>query len=166
MGRIISFDQASVVTGYALFEDNQYVESGVIKKSKDVPIADRVPAMALAICKKIKEVQPDVVILEDIQNQNSVKTVVDLARLQGGIIMYCANKHIPIHIYHPSTWRRALGFTQGTKTKRDDLKLQAIEYVKSIGMQIDIEDENEAVCINIAAQKLLNNTKYLWSNFE
>ena len=157
--RILSLDQASVITGYALFDGDTYIDSGVITKNKSIPIAERVPSMALSICAKIKEVKPDVVILEDIQNQSSVKTVIDLARLQGGIIMYCANKHIPIHIYHPSTWRRELGFTQGTKTKRDALKEQAIEYVKSIGMQIDVEDENEAVCINIAAQKLLNNTK-------
>ena len=96
--KIFSVDQASVITGWALFDDGKYIDSGVIKKSKDIPIADRVPAMALAICAKIKEVQPDVVVIEDIQNQNSVKTVVDLARLQGGIIMYCANKHIPIKI--------------------------------------------------------------------
>jgi Holliday junction resolvasome RuvABC endonuclease subunit len=138
-----------------LFDGGNYVESGVIKKSKDMPIADRVPAMALSICKKIKEVQPDAVIIEDIQNQNSVKTVVDLARLQGGIIMYCTNKHIPIHIYHPSTWRKALEFVQGTKTKRDALKEQASEYVKGLGFEIDSEDESEAICINLAAQKML-----------
>lgn len=153
--RLISFDQASVITGYALFDDGQYIDSGVIKKGKDMPISDRVPAMALAICAKIKEVKPDVVIIEDIQNQNSVKTVVDLARLQGGIIMYCANKHIPIKIYHPSTWRKALQFVQGTKTKRDDLKKQAVEYVKGLGFDIKSEDESEAVCINLAAQKML-----------
>ena len=153
--KILSFDQASVITGWALFEDGQYVDSGVIKKNKDMPIADRVPAMALAICAKIKEVKPDVVILEDIQNQNSVKTVVDLARLQGGIIMYCANKHIPIHIYHPSTWRRELNFTQGSKTKRDALKEQAADYVKGLGFEIENIDESEAICINLAAQKML-----------
>lgn len=153
--RLMSFDQASVITGYALFEDGQYVESGVIKKRKDIPIAERVPSMALAICKKIKEVQPDVVIIEDIQNQNSVKTVVDLARLQGGIIMYCVSKGIPIKIYHPSEWRKILQFTQGNKTKRDALKEQATEYVKSLGFKIESEDESEAVCINIAAQKML-----------
>lgn len=153
--RIISFDQASVVTGWALFEDGKYIDSGVIKKSKDTPIAYRVPAMALAICKKIKEVQPDAVIIEDIQSQNSIKTTIDLARLQGGIIMSCANKHIPIHIYHPSTWRKALGFTQGTKTKRDDLKKQATEYVKSLGFEIESEDESEAICINLAAHKMI-----------
>jgi Holliday junction resolvasome RuvABC endonuclease subunit len=153
--KILSFDQASVITGWALFDDGYYIDSGVIKKSKDVPIADRVPAMALAICKKIKDVQPDVVIIEDIQNQSSVKTVIDLARLQGGIIMYCANKSIPIKIYHPSTWRRELGFIQGTKTKRDALKEQATEYVKELGFNIESEDESEAVCINLAAQKMI-----------
>lgn len=153
--KIISFDQASVVTGYALFDNGQYVDSGVIKKSKDIPIADRVPAMALAICAKIKEVKPDVVVIEDIQNQNSVKTVVDLARLQGGIIMYCANKHIPIHIYHPSTWRKALSFVQGSATKRDALKEQAAEYVKELGFNLESIDESEAVCINLAAQKMI-----------
>ena len=153
--RLISFDQASVVTGYALFDGNQYIDSGVIKKNKDMPIAERVPAMALAICAKIKEVKPDAVIIEDIQNQNSVKTVVDLARLQGGIIMYCANKHIPIYIYHPSTWRKTLQFTQGSKTKRDDLKKQATEYVKGLGFNIASEDESEAICINLAAQQMI-----------
>ena len=153
--KILSFDQASVVTGWALFDGDAYVGSGVITKNKNMPIADRVPAMALAICAKIKEVHPDAVIIEDIQNQNSVKTVVDLARLQGGIIMYCANKHIPIHIYHPSTWRRELGFVQGAKTKRDALKEQAADYVKSLGFEIENIDESEAICINLAAQHMI-----------
>ena len=157
--RILSFDQASVITGYSLFDDDQYVDSGVITKNKSIPIAERVPAMALAICAKIKEVKPDAVIIEDVQNQNSVKTVVDLSRLQGGIIMYCVSKGIPIEIYHPSQWRKALNFVQGTKTKRDALKEQATDYVKSLGFEIENIDESEAICINLAAQKMLNNTK-------
>ena len=153
--KIFSADQASVVSGWALFEDGQYIESGVIKKNKDIPIVERVPLMALAICKKIKEIQPDLVVIEDIQNQNSIKTVVDLGRLQGGIIMYCVSKGIPIEIYHPSHWRKALGFVQGTKTKRTELKEQATEYVKGLGFKIESEDECEAVCINLAAQKMI-----------
>lgn len=152
---LFSADQATITSGYSIFDDGKYIESGVIKKSKDIPIADRVPAMALAICKKIKEVQPDIVIIEDIQNQSSVKTVIDLARLQGGIIMYCASKGIPVEIYHPSQWRKTLGFTQGTKTKRDALKEQAEEYVKELGFKIESQDECEAICINLAAQKMI-----------
>ena len=153
--KILSFDQASVVTGYALFDEDKYIESGVIKKRKDMPISDRVPSMALAICSKIKEIKPDYVIIEDIQNQSSVKTVIDLARLQGGIIMYCVSKGIPIKIYHPSTWRSALEFVQGSKTKRDALKEQATEYIKELGFNIESEDESEAICINLAAQRMI-----------
>ena len=32
--KILSFDQASVITGWALFDDNKYIDSGVIKKNK------------------------------------------------------------------------------------------------------------------------------------
>lgn len=153
--KILAFDQASVVTGYALFDGDKYVESGVIKKRKDMPISERVPAMALAICSKIKEVKPDVVIIEDIQNQSSVKTVIDLARLQGGIIMYCISKGIQIKIYHPSEWRKTLQFVQGARVKRDDLKKQATEYIKGLGFDIESEDESEAICINLAAQQMI-----------
>ena len=153
--RLFSADQATITSGWALFDDGQYIDSGVITKNKSMPIAERVPAMALSICAKIKEVQPDAVVIEDIQNQNSVKTVVDLARLQGGIIMYCANKGIPIKIYHPSAWRSVLQFTQGSKTKRDDLKKQATTYVKELGFDIASEDESEAICINLAAQQMI-----------
>ena len=157
--RLFSVDQATITSGWALFEDGQYVDSGIIKKRKDMPIAERVPSMALAICSKIKDVKPDVVAIEDIQNQSSIKTVVDLARLQGGIIMYCVSKSIPIKIYHPSEWRKALQFTQGARIKRDDLKKQATEYIKALGFNIDSEDESEAVCINLAVQKILSDTK-------
>lgn len=153
--KILSFDQASVVTGYALFDGDKYIESGVIKKKKDMPIADRVPSMALAICSKIKEIKPDAVVIEDIQNQSSVKTVIDLARLQGGVIMYCVSKGIPIKIYHPSEWRKILQFVQGARVKRDDLKKQATEYVKELGFNIESEDESEAICINLATQKMI-----------
>jgi Holliday junction resolvasome RuvABC endonuclease subunit len=153
--KILSFDQASVVTGWALFDNKTYIESGVIKKNKSTPITERVPSMALAICAKVKEIKPDAVIIEDIQSQSSVKTVIDLARLQGGIIMYCASKGIPIEIYHPSTWRKTLGFVQGARVKRDELKKQATEYIKALGFNIASEDESEAVCINLAAQHMI-----------
>ena len=69
--------------------------------------------------------------------------------------MYCANKHIPIHIYHPSQWRKTLNFVQGSATKRDALKEQAADYVKSLGFEIENIDESEAICINLAAQKMI-----------
>ena len=152
--KILSFDQATLLTGYAVFDDHSYVESGVITKSKSINIAERIPSMALAICAKIKEHRPDVCIIEDVQTQSNQKTVIDLARLQGGIIMYCKSKSIPIKILHPSEWRRLLGFAQGNKVGREELKQQAVNYVEELGLNISSQDECEAICINVAAQKI------------
>lgn len=153
--KILSFDQSTNLTGYCLSEDGQYIASGVIDKHKNKDTDARIQAMGLAICSKIKEYQPSCVIIEDIQNQSSVKTVIHLARLQGCVILYCASKNIPIKIYHPSEWRKALQFVQGAKVKRDDLKKQSIEYIKNLGLDIESEDECEAICINLAAQKMI-----------
>ena len=153
--KILSFDQSTNLTGYCLSENNEYITSGVIDKHKNKDIDSRIQEMGLAICMKIKEYKPDYVIIEDIQNQSSVRTVIHLARLQGCVILYCASKGIPIKIYHPSEWRKTLQFTQGAKVKRDELKKQAMEYIKGLGMDIASEDEGEAVCINLAAQKMI-----------
>lgn len=154
--RILSFDQASITAGWSLFDENGYIDSGIITKNKNIPIDQRVPQMAEAICLKIKESKADVVCIEGIQTQSNQRTVVDLARLQGGIMMYCSIKHIPIHILAPSEWRKVLNFRQGPKIKREELKAQAQNYVlEHYGLNINT-DEAEAICINAAAQKIYN----------
>ena len=154
--KILSFDQSTKCTGYCYYEDGQYVKSGVI--SKDNSDTDRrVVEMGLAICKKIKEFPPDLVVIEDTQSQNSVKTVIHLARLQGCIMLYCGSKKIKFKILHPAEWRKQLDFKQGPKVKRDELKQQSRDYVKNVlKLSIESEDENEAICLGVVANKLYN----------
>lgn len=153
--KILSFDQSTNLTGFSLFDNGEYVESGVIDKHSIKDTDKRIATMGLAMCKKIKEHKPDVVIIEDIQKQSNTKTVIYLARLQGCIILYCASKGIDLKILHPSEWRRILEYTQGPKMKREELKQQSRDYVKNVlELSIESEDEVEAVCINVAANKL------------
>jgi hypothetical protein len=80
----------------------------------------------------------------------------DLARLQGGIMMWCEINQKTLFILSPSEWRSALNFKLGAKTKRDELKLQAEDYVTK-HYKLDINtDEAEAICINVAAQKIFD----------
>ena len=111
--RVISLDQASLISGWCIFEDGAYIDSGVITKNKKIPIIQRVPQMAEAICQKIEDSNVDVVIIEGIQNQGSIKTTLDLARLQGGIMMWCETNQKTLHILPPSEWRAALKFKLG-----------------------------------------------------
>lgn len=154
--KILSLDQSTTCSGWCYYVDGQYVDSGAITKDgKDTD--KRVTEMGLALCRKIKEFQPSLVVLEDIQNQSSVKTVIHLARLQGCIMLYCASKKIDFKILHPTEWRKQLQFKQGPKIKREQLKQQSRDYVKDVlGLSVESEDQNEAICIGVAANKLYN----------
>ena len=52
----------------AQLEDGKYVKSGIIDKSKIADIDTRIGEMGIAICQQIKELKPDLVIIENIQN--------------------------------------------------------------------------------------------------
>lgn len=153
--RVLSFDQSTRCSGYALFEDGKYVESGVIDMSKSNLETDkRTFVMAKEIWKIIKKCNPSHLIMEDTQQQNNVKTVITLARLQGMIIGYAEAHKINVHILLPSQWRKALDYVQGPKVKRAELKKQSIDYIKkNLGLDLS-EDECEAIAEGIAAHKI------------
>ena len=153
--KMLVWDQSTKVSGWSYFVDGEYIESGVIDKHKNTDTDKRIVEMSLAICSKIKELQPDLCVMEDIQNQNNVKAVISLARLQGCIILYCASKGIKLEVLHPTQWRKALEYQQGSKVKRAELKQQSADYVKKhFGFDNFSEDRNEAICIGVAAHKI------------
>ena len=119
--------------------------------------------MAKAIWKLIDKYKPQYLIIEDVQNQNSTKTVIILARLQGQLLGYAEAHGVKTHILAPSVWRRELHYSQGPKVKRADLKQQSADYVKNKYGFVKSEDENEAIALNDAARKKLG-IDDLWGN--
>lgn len=158
--RVLSMDQSTRMSGYAVFDNGQYICSGVIDLNKsELNTYERSFEMARLLWKVLKEYKPDHLIIEDTQQQNNVKTVITLARLQGMIIGYAEAHKIKVHILLPSQWRAALDYTQGPKVKRAVLKQQSIDFVKEKYNLDLIEDECEAICEGTAAHKI-----YKWIN--
>lgn len=157
--RVISFDQSTRVSGWSLFEDGEYVCSGVIDMNKSKLETDkRSFEMAKNIWEIIDQYNPQKVVIENVQQQSSPSTVIVLARLAGMIIGYAEAHNIDVHILLPSQWRKALGYSQGAKVKRQELKQQSIDYVKN-NFCLDLsEDECEAICEGVAAHKI-----YKWN---
>ena len=145
--KLLAWDQSSKKSGWCLVEDGKYVKSGIIDKSKIADIDTRIGEMGIAIYQQIKEISPDIVIIEDIQNQSSIATVVSLARLQGFVLGWCYVKHIRTEIVRPSEWRKILKFKQGAGVKRQELKQQGMNYIKTKYCMDLSEDEAEACCI-------------------
>ena len=152
--KILSFDQSTRVTGWALFNDGQYIKSGVIDLHKIKNTDERSKQMSVEICKVIEDCKPEVTIIEEVQQQSNVSTVIKLARIQGVAIGFCAAHNIDLHILTPTRWRSALEYQQGPGVKREQLKQQSLDFVKNNFKLELIEDEAEAICINEAAHRI------------
>ena len=154
---VVSMDQSTRCSGYAVFENAQYVESGVIDMSKSKLKTDkRSFEMAKALWKIIKKYNPEHLVIENVQQQSNPNTMIVLARLAGMIIGYAEAHNVHVHILLPSQWRKVLGYSQGAKVKRQELKQQSIDYVKEhFGLDL-AEDECEAIAEGIAAHKIFN----------
>lgn len=111
--------------------------------------------MCESIQKVIQEKQPDIVVFEDVSLQTNVATLTVLARLQGCIISECIRLNIPFAIYKPTIWRKILDFKQGRGVLRQELKQQALDYVKTkyhdlVNCDSVNDDIAEAICIGSA----------------
>lgn len=150
--KILSIDQSTQISGYAIFDDGKIISHGYIDlhKFKDSDI--RFEKMCTLLMKIIHGNSPDMVVIEDVVLQRSPNTMKILSRLQGIIIGFCMANKIEIRIMYPTRWRKILGFKQG-RVKREELKKQAKDLVKRT-YDIDTnDDEADAICIGCAFMK-------------
>lgn len=155
--RVVSMDQSTRLSGYAIFENGAYVESGVIDMNKSkLETNERSFEMAKALWRVIKHYKPDYLVLEDVQQQSNPKTMLTLARLQGMVIGYAEAHKVKTFIVSPSKWRAALHYSLGSKVKRAELKQQSIDYVKEHFGLDRVEDECEAIAEGVAAHKIFD----------
>lgn len=152
---IMSLDQSTRASGWSVFDNGEYICSGVVDMSTSTLDTDeRSFEMAKELWKIIKKYKPDELVLEQVQNQSNTKTVIILARLAGMIIGYAEAHGVKTHTVEPSRWRGALSYKQGPKVKRAELKEQSRQYVKENYGFEKTEDENEAIALNAAAHKI------------
>jgi len=149
--RVVAFDQATAVSGYAVLDDGVYKKSGLISAKKIKGIDERFVVMVRELCKIIADEDADCVVIEDVQQQVNKQTYKHLARLQGAILGHCCVNDIPCIVFPATTWRSRLGFSQGQGIRRQGLKSQAIQYVKENVRRNVTNDEAEAICIGLAA---------------
>ena len=132
MQKVLAFDQSTKISAYSLFIDGEYIECGCIDLHKMKDTSERVRAMGVELCKTIEKYNPEKVVLEEVAQQSNPLTLKLLARIQGVIIGFCAAHNIDTYIVEPSKWRSTLKFKQGAGVKREELKAQAIMYVKNV----------------------------------
>ena len=147
MSRLLALDQASKVTGWAIFEDGELKSYGKI--SLDDPNTDtRLVQLRQNIQTLIADYNIDEVIFEDIQQQNNVanniQTFKVLAEVYGVVSELLQEIQIPHSTVLAASWKSTLGIKGRTRAEQ---KKNAQLYVKqNYGIHV-IQDIADAVCI-------------------
>lgn len=147
MSRLLALDQASKVTGWAIFEDGELKSYGKI--SLDDPNTDiRLVQLRWGIQTLVADYNIDEVIFEDIQQQNNVANNVQtfkvLAEVYGVVSELLQEIQIPHSTVLAASWKSTLGIKGRTRAEQ---KKNAQLYVEqNYGIHV-IQDIADAVCI-------------------
>lgn len=150
MSNLLSLDQASRITGYAIFKNGKLDSYGKI--SLDSPNVDeRLVSLRQRIWSLIQDNEIDEVVFEDIQQQNNVvnnvQTFKVLAEVYGVIAELLQENKIPHSTLLASSWKSTLGIKGRT---RPEQKRNAQAYVLAEYGVKATQDESDAVCIGAA----------------
>lgn len=147
MSRLLALDQASKVTGWAIFEDGELKSYGKI--SLDDPNTDiRLVQLRQGIQTLVADYNIDEVIFEDIQQQNNVANNVQTFKVLAEVYGVVSELLQEIQISHSTvlaaSWKSTLGIKGRTRAEQ---KKNAQLYVEqNYGIHV-IQDIADAVCI-------------------
>ncbi len=150
MIRMVSIDSSTRCTGMAYFQDGALKKHGIIEeKEKDTEI--RINRMGLSIMENLEYLSPSIVYVERPRGRNNPETLRKLTTIVGMIRGYCVYNNIYFEEIAPTEWRKILEFKQGKGIKREEEKVQSMEYVEAkYHITVKTDDESDAICIGDA----------------
>lgn len=149
--KVLALDTSSNKTGWALFINGKYSESGVIDLSKNKNAEDRIKKMCLSITTLIFDKAPNVVVIEQLPSTRNADTTRKLSRIIGAVYYYCISNNIEYSEMPCSTWRKLVGIEN---SKRSKAKADSMNHVLQ-KYKLDINDD-EADAINICEAYCIN----------
>lgn len=142
---ILSLDQATLNSAWAVWEDSILIAHGKITADKKIKDYKRSFQMVDLIMKKIEEYKPDLTILEGAFSNGNVKTFGMLSCLRGMTMERLKDEGYEFEIVEPVTWKSALGITG----KRPAQKAKSIEIAEKIFNLQLFDDDDLADALNI-----------------
>ena len=108
------------------------------------------------ILNTLNEIKPNIIYIEETVVLRNAQTQRFLTRLQGVVYAWCIQNNCEFNTIRPSSWRKAINLKQNKNIKREQLKQEAIDYVKE-KYNIEVNDDiADAICIGDAVLNLFN----------
>lgn len=160
--RLLALDQASRVTGVAIFDDDKLVKYGTFEIKSSQELGKRLTQFLENLDKLYAAYHFDAVAYEDIQLQmGNVETYKKLAYIQAMILFWCEKHKKNLYCLSPSHWRKILKDKYGVSwgRKRAEQKQTAIDFIQEHYKKEVDSDTADAICIGCAANIEINKNK-------
>lgn len=160
--RLLALDQASRVTGVAIFDDDKLVKYGIFEIKSNQELGKRLTQFLENLDKLYAAYHFDSIAYEDIQLQmGNVETYKKLAYIQAMIIFWCEKHEKNLYCLSPSHWRKVLKDKYGMSwgRKRAEQKQAAIDFIQEHYEKEVDSDTADAICIGCAANIEINKTE-------
>lgn len=159
--RLLALDQASRVTGVAIFDDDKLLKYGIFEIKSNQELGKRLTQFLENLDKLYAAYHFDAVAYEDIQLQmGNVETYKKLAYIQAMILFWCEKHEKNLYCLSPSHWRKVLKDKYGMSwgRKRAEQKQTAIDFIQEHYEKEVDSDIADAICIGCAANIEINKT--------
>jgi lactococcus phage M3 protein len=148
--KILSLDLSSKSSGYAVLEDGKIIDYGTIK-SNDPDYVIRGHYMAEFVRVLFSKYGSfDIVVIEELKVLKNQKVLAMLGVIQGMVIRECFNSQV--EFVPPTMWRKPYGLNG----KREEAKKKAIQYCKDKGVEVNTDDEAEAILLGKYFSKIVD----------
>lgn len=144
--KLLALDQSSRCNGWAIFDDEELVDSGTFTLKSD-DIGERLVDYKKHVEKLICDNDIEEVAFEDIQMQNqinNVQTFKVLAEIFGVTQEYLVEQGHSYHVVSSNTWKSQLNIKG---KQRAEQKKNAQAYVLEHYNKKVSQDESDAICI-------------------
>lgn len=158
---LLALDQASRTSGYAVFNNQDLIDSGTFTLTSD-NIGERLVAYRKQLEHLIEKYDIDEVAFEDIQMQtqiNNVQTFKILAEIFGVTQEYLTEQKYFYHIVSSNTWKSKLNIKGRTRLEQ---KKNAQQWVLDTYNKKVSQDESDAICLGASIVNEKKRVVHTW----
>ncbi len=143
--RILGIDPGLQVTGYGLIDQQadgcRLVEGGVIRSDSKCELAVRLQQIYAGLVQMLAELQPDIIVVEDLYSKyRHPRTAILMGHARGVIYLAAAQQGIPVCAYPASLVKKAMvGYGRATKSQVAAMVCQRL-HLRTAPTPADVTD--------------------------
>lgn len=146
--KIIGIDPGVAITGFGVLEESgpnyQYITSGCIRTTKNLPTGDRLQVIYKAINELVRDHQPNALAIEKLFFSKNVRTAFQVGEARGVIILAAANTNLEIFEYTPLQVKQAVaGYGKAEKGQVQKM----VQMLLKLSQIPAVDDEADAMAV-------------------